>query len=187
MAWGYTGPMQTGVSGGGGVARALAWAVHFYTASGAVLGFIALQAAFAGDHRRCFIIALDEALLLVHEEGLEARWDRHRLNHEALWAGLASMGLCPAAREGYRLWMLNSVLVPEGVDEAGLRRALLEDHGIEIGQGLGPLAGRVWRIGLMGESSRAANVLRLLDALAGLLDKDAAEARAAAERSGLSG
>jgi alanine-glyoxylate transaminase/serine-glyoxylate transaminase/serine-pyruvate transaminase len=95
--------------------------------------------------------ALYEALRIVLEEGLEARFRRHRLHH--------------------RLWMLNSVRVPDGVDDAALRRALLADDGIEIGGGLGPLKGRTWRIGLMGESSTRANVVRLLGALERLLPR----------------
>jgi alanine-glyoxylate transaminase/serine-glyoxylate transaminase/serine-pyruvate transaminase len=159
----------------------------WYLDLGLIAGYFGSARVYHHTAPISMLYALDEALLLVHEEGLHARWDRHRSNHEALWAGLATLGLEPAASEGHRLWMLNSVLVPDGVDEAGLRRSLLEDHGIEIGPGLGPLAGRVWRIGLMGESSRAANVLRLLGALAQLLGGDAAKARRAAEQSGLQG
>jgi len=113
--------------------------------------------------------ALYEALRLVAEEGLEARFARHRLNHEALVAGLEALGLTMAVAPGCRLWMLNSVRIPEGIDDAALRRALLEEEQIEIGGGLGPLKGKVWRIGLMGESSTQANVLRLLGALERLL------------------
>ena len=109
--------------------------------------------------------ALREALRLVLEEGLEARFARHRLNHEALVAGLAALGLGLASEEGHRLPMLNAVSVPDGVDEARVRGRLLHEHGIEIGGGLGPMKGRVWRIGLMGESSRRAHVLTLLSAL----------------------
>src|SRR5438093_50945 len=94
--------------------------------------------------------ALREAPRLVDEEGLQARYTRHRLNHEALAAGLGSLGLAFAAEEGHCLPMLNAVTVPEGVDEARVRRRLLEAHGIEVGGGLGPMKGRVWRIGVMG-------------------------------------
>jgi alanine-glyoxylate transaminase/serine-glyoxylate transaminase/serine-pyruvate transaminase len=80
-------------------------------------------------------------------------------------AGLNVLGLEAAAAEGHRLWMLNSVRVPDGVDEARVRHALLLDHGIEIGAGLGPWKGKVWRIGLMGESSQRENVKRVLIAL----------------------
>jgi alanine-glyoxylate transaminase/serine-glyoxylate transaminase/serine-pyruvate transaminase len=109
--------------------------------------------------------ALREALRLVVEEGLEARFARHRKNHEALAAGLAPLGLGLAAEEGHRLPMLNAVTVPDGVDEAKVRGRLLSEHGIEIGGGLGPMKGKVWRIGLMGESSRRASVLAVLAAL----------------------
>ena len=109
--------------------------------------------------------ALLEALRLVAEEGLPARFARHRLNHAALAAGLAALGLELAAEEGHRLPMLNAVTVPEGVDEARVRGQLLAGHGIEIGGGLGPMKGRVWRIGLMGESSQWVHVLAVLAAL----------------------
>jgi len=109
--------------------------------------------------------ALREALRLVAEEGLEARFARHRLNHEALAAGLDALGLALAAEPGHRLPMLSAVTVPDGVDEGRVRGRLLREHGIEIGGGLGPMKGRVWRIGLMGESSRRAHVLTVLAAL----------------------
>ncbi|MFN2376156.1 MAG: alanine--glyoxylate aminotransferase family protein [Candidatus Binatia bacterium] len=133
------------------------------------------------------IYALAEALTLVLDEGLEHRFLRHERNHHALMAGLGALGLQGAAQEGHRLWMLNSVAVPDGIDEAALRRRLLLDHGIEIGAGLGPMAGKVWRIGLMGESSRPANVRRVLLALESELRREgrcppAGEAIAAADR-----
>jgi alanine-glyoxylate transaminase/serine-glyoxylate transaminase/serine-pyruvate transaminase len=109
--------------------------------------------------------ALLEALRLIEEEGLEHRWQRHQQNHRALLAGLEALGLRLASQEGHGLWTLTAVAVPEGVDEARLRGLLLERFRIEIGAGLGPLKGRIWRIGLMGESSTAANVLQLLAAL----------------------
>jgi alanine-glyoxylate transaminase/serine-glyoxylate transaminase/serine-pyruvate transaminase len=109
--------------------------------------------------------ALREALRIVVEEGLPARFARHRLNHEALAAGLDALGLALASEAGHRLPMLNAVTVPAGVDEARVRSRLLSDHGIEIGGGLGPMKGKVWRIGLMGESSRRASVLAVLAAL----------------------
>lgn len=111
------------------------------------------------------IFALYEALRAVFEEGLEARFERHRLNHQALVAGLTSMGLKMASQEGYRLWTLNAIRVPDGVDEARVRARLLADYGIEIGAGLGPLKGKVWRVGLMGASSQRNNVILLLEAL----------------------
>ena len=113
--------------------------------------------------------ALAEALRLVLEEGLDARFERHRRNHLALVAGLEALGLAMVVEPAHRLWMLNSVRLPDGLDEAKLRRRLLLEHGIEVGGGLGPLKGTIWRIGLMGESSRRENVLRLLAALEELL------------------
>jgi len=115
--------------------------------------------------------ALLEALRIVHEEGLESRWQRHQRNHLALKAGLAGLGLQLAAQEGHRLWTLNSVTIPEGVDDAGVRQTLLDEHGIEIGAGLGPLRGKTWRVGLMGESSAEANVLLLMSVLERVLPR----------------
>jgi alanine-glyoxylate transaminase/serine-glyoxylate transaminase/serine-pyruvate transaminase len=112
---------------------------------------------------------LYEALRIVHEEGLEACHARHRCNHEALKAGLAAIGIGYAAAEGHQLPMLNAVRVPAGVDDAAVRKALLERFGIEIGAGLGDFKGKVWRIGLMGHGSRPANVLVFLAALEQLL------------------
>ncbi|MFO0896486.1 MAG: alanine--glyoxylate aminotransferase family protein [Pirellulales bacterium] len=112
---------------------------------------------------------LYEALRIVHEEGLEASHARHRRNHEALKAGLAAIGIGYAAAEGHQLPMLNAVRVPSGVDDAAVRKALLERFGIEIGAGLGDFKGKVWRIGLMGHGSRPANVLVFLAALEQLL------------------
>jgi len=112
------------------------------------------------------IYALEEALEMIFEEGLDARYARHAANHRALMAGLAVLDISGAVAPEIRLPMLNSVIVPSGVDERDVRRRLLERHGIEIGPGLGPLAGKVWRIGLMAESSRIENVRRLLAALA---------------------
>jgi alanine-glyoxylate transaminase / serine-glyoxylate transaminase / serine-pyruvate transaminase len=109
--------------------------------------------------------ALREALRIVAEEGLPARFARHASNHRALAAGLATLGLELAAEAGRRLPMLNAVTVPAGVDEARVRARLLAEHGIEIGGGLGPMKGKVWRIGLMGESSRRPSVLAVLSAL----------------------
>jgi len=124
--------------------------------------------------------ALREALRLVVEEGLEPRFARHRKNHEALAAGLTAMGLALAAEQGHRLPMLNAVTVPDGVDEARVRTRLLKDDGIEIGGGLGPMKGKVWRIGLMGESSRRAHVLTVLAALEDALRADGRTLKAGA-------
>jgi alanine-glyoxylate transaminase/serine-glyoxylate transaminase/serine-pyruvate transaminase len=113
--------------------------------------------------------ALHEALLLVKEEGFDARFRRHQLNHKALAAGLLALGIRMASQEGHRLWMLNSVMIPEGLKDAEVRKRLLQEFGIEIGAGLGPLAGKTWRIGLMGESSKKDHVLVLLQALGKIL------------------
>ncbi len=114
------------------------------------------------------IFALDEALRLVEEEGLETRAARHRDAAEALIAGLAEFGFEPLVDAAHRLPMLTSVRLPESVKKAGegaVRRKLLDDHEIEVGGGLGALAGEIWRIGLMGENARRENVARLLEAL----------------------
>jgi len=111
------------------------------------------------------VYALREALRIVLEEGLEKRFARHARHSAALMAGLAALGCEPQAKEGRRLTSLNCVKVPAGVDEAAVRKTLLGEHDIEIGGGLGPLAGKVWRIGLMGESSRQENVLAVLAAI----------------------
>jgi alanine-glyoxylate transaminase/serine-glyoxylate transaminase/serine-pyruvate transaminase len=116
--------------------------------------------------------ALREALLLIFEEGLEARFERHRLNHQALLAGLQAMGVEPLAQAGHRLWTLNAVRVPEGVEEARIRKRLLDEFSIEIGGGLGPLKGQIWRIGLMGYSSSRQNVLLFLGALETVLREE---------------
>jgi alanine-glyoxylate transaminase/serine-glyoxylate transaminase/serine-pyruvate transaminase len=110
------------------------------------------------------VYALREALAVVEEEGLESRWARHRTSHEALLAGLASLGLELLPPAGERLWTLNAIRVPDGVDESRVRRQLLEEFDIEIGAGLGPLAGRIWRLGLMGAGSTMTNVLLFLSA-----------------------
>jgi alanine-glyoxylate transaminase/serine-glyoxylate transaminase/serine-pyruvate transaminase len=108
---------------------------------------------------------LHEALRLVMEEGLDARFARHQRNHLALKAGLNAIGLNFAVAEGTQLPMLNAVVIPSGVDDAAARKQLLAEFGIEIGGGLGPMKGKTWRIGLMGETSSPRNVLLLLAAL----------------------
>ena len=120
------------------------------------------------------VYALHEALRRLHDEGLEAAWARHRLMHEALAAGVEAMGLDFLVPPEERLPQLNAVLVPEGADEAGVRAELLARHGIEIGAGLGAFAGRVWRIGLMGEGARTESVLRVLGALEEALGRSGA-------------
>jgi alanine-glyoxylate transaminase / serine-glyoxylate transaminase / serine-pyruvate transaminase len=118
------------------------------------------------------IYALAEALRIVAEEGLEARWERHRRAHEALRDALAELGLAPVARKGEELWPLLAVKVPEGVDDAAVRGALLTDHGIEIAGALGPFAGKVWRVGVMGEGARPEPQERLVSALAELMGRE---------------
>ena len=111
------------------------------------------------------LYALREALRIIHEETLEVRHARHRLNHLALVAGLEAMGLKMHVCPRNRLWTLNAVRLPEGIDDTALRRALLDDYGIEVLGGFGPLAGQILRVGLMGASSTRNNVLLFLDAL----------------------
>jgi alanine-glyoxylate transaminase/serine-glyoxylate transaminase/serine-pyruvate transaminase len=111
------------------------------------------------------VYALTEALAEVEEEGLERRWARHERHHAALAAGLDALGLPLVPPSSERLWTLHTPRVPAGVDESAVRRELRERFSIEIGAGLGPLAGRVWRIGLMGASSTPGAIVQLLSAL----------------------
>ena len=113
--------------------------------------------------------ALREALRLIHEEGLEPRFARHKKSSLELLTGLQKLGLTPFVDEGIRLPTLNSIQLPENLEEGKIRKRLLEEYNIEIGGGLGDLAGQIWRIGLMGESSRKSNVVYLLSALEELL------------------
>ena len=115
------------------------------------------------------LYALHEALVILHEEGLDESWARHRRHHEALRAGLEAMGLTFLVDAAHRLPQLNAVRVPEGVDEAAVRAALLQRYSLEIGAGLGPYAGRIWRIGLMGHAANEHNVLLCLGALEAVL------------------
>ncbi|HQY56852.1 MAG: alanine--glyoxylate aminotransferase family protein [Nitrospira sp.] len=134
---------------------------------------LSLIADYWNDHSRAYhhtapismLYGLREALRLVHEEGLPARAARHQMNSDALLAGLRTLGLSPLPPQGCRLPMLNCVTLPDGIDETMVRTRLLQEYGIEIGGGLGPLRSQVWRIGLMGESSQHAHVLTLLNAL----------------------
>jgi alanine-glyoxylate transaminase/serine-glyoxylate transaminase/serine-pyruvate transaminase len=113
--------------------------------------------------------ALHEALRLVVEEGLENRWRRHQENYMALKCGLAEMGLEIASQQGHQLWQLNAVRVPPNADEAAVRKRLLSDFNIEIGAGLGPLKGKIWRVGVMGETARPENIQTFLTALKKIL------------------
>jgi len=132
-----------------------------------------VRAYWGGGKKRAYhhtapinaLYGLHEALTMLHEEGLENAWKRHAANHRRLLKGLEVLGLAYLVPEGERIPHLNSVLVPDGVDEAAVRERLLTDYNLEIGAGLGPLAGKIWRIGLMGHASRPKNILFCLSAL----------------------
>ena len=115
------------------------------------------------------VYALHEALLMLEEEGLDASFARHKANHLKLAAGLSQLGLEMAVAEDWRLPQLNSVVIPEGLDDVLIRGRLLTEFDLEIGAGLGELAGRQWRIGLMGTSSKAVNINRCLTAFEAVL------------------
>lgn len=116
------------------------------------------------------LFALHEALVLLAEEGLDQAWARVRRDHTALKAGLEAMGLKFLVDPQYQIPQMNAVLCPRGVNEAEVRQRLLRDFGLEIGAGLGPLAGKIWRFGLMGYSCRPANVMLCLSALGSVLE-----------------
>lgn len=120
------------------------------------------------------IYALHEALLILEEEGLENAWARHREHHRALAAGLEALGLRFVVDAQHRLPQLNCVTLPAGANDAAVRRALLDEFQLEIGAGLGPLAGKVWRIGLMGYAANRRNVLLCLGALEAVLRRNGA-------------
>ena len=115
------------------------------------------------------LYALHESLLILQEEGLQNSWDRHALNHAALVAGLEALGLKFVVDKEFRLPQLNAVSFPDSIDDAAVRAALLNDYNLEIGSGLGALAGSVWRIGLMGFASNKKNVLLCISALGNVL------------------
>ncbi len=119
---------------------------------------------------------LHESLVMLEEEGLENSWARHRAMHEKLKAGLEGLGLRYVVEESARLPQLNSIYVPEGVDEAAIRGRLLNEFDLEIGAGLGDMAGKIWRIGLMGYSAKQANIDRCLKAPTACLEKTALQA-----------
>ena len=119
--------------------------------------------------------ALREALRMMMEEGLENRIQRHARVADGLRAGVEALGMTLLAEEGHRLNPLTTVSVPEGIDDAKVRRTLLDDYDIEIGGGLGEFRGKAWRIGLMGESAREKNVFALLSALESILSKEGYE------------
>jgi len=132
---------------------------------------------WGGDGKRAYhhtapinaLYGLHEALVMLAEEGLENAWERHKRNHLALRAGLEAMGLRFLVEEPHRLPQLNAVQMPEGVDESAVRQRLLTHFNLEIGAGLGGLAGKIWRIGLMGHASNAKNVLYCITALESVL------------------
>jgi alanine-glyoxylate transaminase/serine-glyoxylate transaminase/serine-pyruvate transaminase len=115
------------------------------------------------------LYGLHEALVILAEEGIENAWQRHADNHRALRAGIEAMGLTFVVDEPHRLPQLNSVSIPDGVDDAAVRSRLLNEYSLEIGAGLGPMAGKIWRIGLMGYASNRRNVLLCLGALDAVL------------------
>ena len=126
------------------------------------------------------IYALREALRLIEEEGIESRWERHSRNAGALQAGLEAMGLTIVADEAVRLPSITAIRSPEGIDEAAVRRYLLGQYDIEVSGGLGALAGKAWRIGLMGQNSTASNVLTFLGAFEDALAQQGYESQAGA-------
>lgn len=115
------------------------------------------------------LYALHESLVILQQEGLENAWARHQQHHNALKAGIEAMGLSFVVNEAHRLPQLNSVNIPEGIDDAAVRSQLLNDYNLEIGAGLGVMAGKIWRIGLMGYAANKKNVLFCLGALDSVL------------------
>jgi alanine-glyoxylate transaminase/serine-glyoxylate transaminase/serine-pyruvate transaminase len=136
-----------------------------------------IMAYWGGQAKRAYhhtapvnaMYALHEALLILREEGLENAWQRHYRNHLALRAGLEAMGLSFIVDEPARLPQLNAVSIPQGADDAAVRSRLLDEHHLEIGAGLGDLAGKVWRVGLMGYASRVENITLCLGAMDAVL------------------
>ncbi len=117
------------------------------------------------------LYALHESLVMLQNEGLENAWARHKTQHEALKAGLTEMGIEFIVDEAHRLPQLNTIKIPEGVDDAAVRSTLLNEYNLEIGAGLGAFAGKAWRIGLMGYAARSENVMLCLAALKSALGK----------------
>jgi alanine-glyoxylate transaminase/serine-glyoxylate transaminase/serine-pyruvate transaminase len=138
-----------------------------------------VMAYWGGATRRAYhhtapingLYGLHESLVILQEEGLENSWARHRRNHLALRAGFEAMGLQFMVPESERLPQLNAIRIPAGVDDAAVRSALLNDYQIEIGAGLGAMAGKVWRFGLMGHGSTKQNILICLGALDEVLSR----------------
>ena len=136
------------------------------------LDFKLLDEYFGGQKRYhhtapiSMFYALHEGLALIMEEGLEARFARHKANHLELIAGLEALGLKMLVNDPHRLWTLHTPIIPEGQDDMKVRKSLLDNYSIDIAGGFGPLAGKIWRIGLMGEGSKKENIALLLKALA---------------------
>ncbi|MBI1174658.1 MAG: aminotransferase class V-fold PLP-dependent enzyme [Sideroxydans sp.] len=138
-----------------------------------------VMAYWGGSSKRAYhhtapvnaLYGLHESLVILQQEGLENSWARHRKNHFALRAGFEAMGLQFIVPEAERLPQLNAVSIPEGVDDAAVRAALLNDYQLEIGAGLGVMAGKVWRVGLMGHASNTRNILLCLGALDDVLGR----------------
>ncbi len=118
------------------------------------------------------LYALHESLVMLHEEGIENTWSRHHANHKELAAGLEKLGLTLLVKETHRLPQLNAVNIPDGLIDGEIRALLLRDFELEIGGGLGDLAGKIWRIGLMGETCRSQNVNTCLNALGKVLGSE---------------
>lgn len=132
-----------------------------------------VRSYWGGDGKRAYhhtapinaLYGLHEALVILQEEGLEKSWVRHQRNHETLRAGIEAMGLQLAVKKEDRLPQLNAIIIPNGIDDAAVRTQLLQEYGLEIGAGLGEMAGKIWRVGLMGYGSNLRNVLIFLGAL----------------------
>jgi alanine-glyoxylate transaminase / serine-glyoxylate transaminase / serine-pyruvate transaminase len=141
----------------------------------AVMGYWQAESARAYHHTAPtnMVVALREALRIVQEEGLEPRWARHEKAHEALRRALAELGFERIAPDGEHLYPLLAMRLPEGVDDAATRRALLTEHGIEVAAASGPFAGQAWRIGVMGEGARPEPQERLVSAVAQLTGREA--------------
>ncbi|MEI8241901.1 MAG: alanine--glyoxylate aminotransferase family protein [bacterium] len=154
--------------------------VSWYLDMGLVLNYWSAARKYHHTAPINMIFALREALRLVVEEGLDARFARHRLNHRALVAGVEAMGMSLLVPPSERLPMLNAICIPAGADDKRVRGALLEKFGIEIGGGLGSLAGRIWRVGIMGHACCRSNVMLFLAALETILQAEGVRVNAGA-------
>jgi alanine-glyoxylate transaminase/serine-glyoxylate transaminase/serine-pyruvate transaminase len=141
----------------------------FYFDAGLLMSYWSAPNGYHHTASSNLILALHEAARLALEEGLEARWERHRRMGAALARGLEAIGIELVAPEECRLPQLTALRIPAGVDDLRVRKRLLEEYGVEIGGGLGPLKGKAWRIGLMGAGATRRNVILALSALSGAL------------------